>query len=79
MSDIKNPWRLTARQADVIDALCETGSRKGAALHLGLSDGAVKDHVERIRTKMQAEFGDHYRYILRWDRWRQSEGKGIAA
>lgn len=38
----------STRQIEVLRARCQTGSRKGAALQLGISESTVRFHLERM-------------------------------
>lgn len=62
-----NPWGLSSRQIDVMNAICATGSSKGAARALNLSQGTVEEHFRRAKEKL----GGKAKLIcmLEWDRW----------
>lgn len=62
-----NPWHLTPRQVDVLRALVDTGSDKGAARLLGLSPRTAQRYMETVRKKM----GKPKRLLcaIEWDRW----------
>lgn len=43
---------LTARQAQVLDALIKFGNNKGAARALGVTERAIEQHLCRVREKL---------------------------
>ncbi len=47
--------RLTAREAEVLDAIAQGMSNDGIAKSLFLSEGTVKTHVSRILAKLELE------------------------
>jgi DNA-binding CsgD family transcriptional regulator len=71
-SSRRNPWGLTPREAEVMDAVCAAGSHKQAARVLGISDLTVKTATYRIGKKMRAEGSTRY---VEWDQWRR-DGQG---
>lgn len=65
-----NPWGLTQSEAAVFDAMCEHGSTKRAARHLGLSTKTIEAHCSSGGSKMDA-VGDRLRKFICWDRFRR--------
>lgn len=47
--------QLTAREAEVLDAVAQGMSNDGIARHLFLSEGTVKTHMSRILAKLELE------------------------
>lgn len=72
-----NPWGLTRREVDMMDAMCETGSLKGAARRLGLTEWGAGVHQKHAYAKMGVH--EKVRACIIFDRWRQAEGKGVPA
>jgi len=72
-----NPWGLTPRQSEVMDAMCEHGCQKLAARALGLQDSTVQQHVWMANQKMGHHIG-HLKKYLEWDRWRRGEPAGTS-
>ena len=62
-----NPWGLTDREGEVLDALLEHGTSKYAAKALGLSHRTVEAHLRNIIPKMPA--GNKMKVVVLWDRW----------
>lgn len=77
----KNPWQLTLRQVDALDAYCEQGSPEFAARRLRVSPQAIAVLMRKARAKMAIEGGKGatVKTVLKFDRWRQGEGKGVPA
>lgn len=73
-----NPWGLTVRQAQTLDAMVEHGCPKRAARVLGLSHRTVQNYSEHAAHRMN-EGGSRIRCLILWDRWRQTDGKGVPA
>lgn len=67
MSDRDNPWNLTPRQCDTLDALIETGCDKRAADMLGVSVKRVSQHLINARARMRGL--NRMQAILEWDRY----------
>lgn len=67
-----NPWGLTPRQVQVMDAMVEHGCRKHVAAALGLGEETVKDHLSRAAKKMPGHRRGVQRFIA-WDRWRRGQ------
>ena len=55
---------LTARELEVVAALVERGSASGAAGALGLSEGTVRTHLERVLEKLKLRSRTHAVAIL---------------
>ena len=72
---VMNPWKLTRAEVDVLDAMCEKGTQKGAADRLKCTRGTIGQHMSRIAERMRKPCG--LLVVLEWDRWRQNEGKDI--
>ncbi len=64
--------RVTKRQAQVLDALCEYGHNKLIARALGVDVKAVEAVISRVKTRT----GIDSRVVLavRWDRYKRSIG-----
>lgn len=64
---MRNPWKLTERQQEVLSALANTGCRKVVAYEDGVSEQAVCNVLKsaarrmKVRTDMQA--------VIAYDRW----------
>jgi DNA-binding NarL/FixJ family response regulator len=71
MRDIVNPWGLTARQTQVMDAYIVGGCLKRAAHNLDLSLTSVSDHVTNSKKKMGMATPFHA--LLQWDRYRRGD------
>lgn len=67
----KNPWRLSTREADTMDAICVCGLRKVVAARLGIAGVTVQDHLKSARVKMRAP--NTLVQAVMWDRFRRSE------
>lgn len=68
-----NPWGLTPREADIMDAICEYGCQKLAARALNRSMHTVQQHIWTANKKMGCLLG--VRKFILWDRWRQQNPK----
>lgn len=75
--DVKNPWRLTPAEVDVMDELCRLGQSKAVARRLNISYDGVRTHISRCAYKMRLRC--QVLMAIHWDRWRQGEGKGVPA
>lgn len=71
-----NPWGLTARQAQVMDAIVTHGCHKLAASALGISAKTTEAHVANAATRMPART-PLLRYLA-WARWMDQRSKGRA-
>ena len=70
---MNNPWNLTERQVEVLDALVEEGEHSaGIAAHLGISSKAVDTHLTRSYEAMGAR--SRVDAALMWDRWKRGQG-----
>lgn len=49
------PWGLTARQAQAMDLLQELGHRSQVAKRMGVTWECVRDHLNTVVLKMEAE------------------------
>lgn len=65
-----DPWGLTPRHWEVLDALVEHSEAKVMARHLGLGIGTVKTHLHEIYKRMGVP--GQVRAAVVWDRWRRS-------
>jgi DNA-binding CsgD family transcriptional regulator len=74
---VSNPWGLTCSQVDAMDALCEKGTMQAAAARLDISYHTLNDHTKAAYSKLGAHHMIHA--CLKWDRWRQTDGKGVPA
>lgn len=72
-----NPWGLTARQCDVLDALAKTGCDKRAARLVGIDPRTVENHTAEARKRM----GNTNRMlaVLAWDRFKRDAAAPSAA
>lgn len=73
VSDTKppNPWGISKSEGAALDAIIATGSHKGAARRLHLSDRTVENHSQAARKKL-AMHGRTQLYLVEWDRWRRA-------
>lgn len=62
-----NPWGLTAGQARVMTAWCETGCHKLASAALGLTVKSIEAHCHKAHRKIGARTS--VQKLLLWDRW----------
>jgi molybdate transport repressor ModE-like protein len=72
MSGKKNtgqPFNLTDRQAEIVDAIVQHGSTKLAARQLGISYRTVEGVMGHIRDKMRAP--NRVRTVIEWGRARR--------
>ena len=67
-----NPWGLNAKQIHVIEALIDMGSYKAVTKAFGLSDKAIEGRLARARQQMGVPYGDRIKYLIQYDRWKQS-------
>lgn len=68
MSDM-DPWGLTPRQRDVMDALIQSGCNKRVARELGMEIKTVEGHMWQIKRAMGG--ADRVLAALKWDRFRR--------
>lgn len=72
-----NPWNLTQRQAEAMDALVETGADKLAADRMGVSVNTFHEHVAAAMRHMGLRLRLHA--VIWWDRWRREDGEDATA
>ncbi len=67
-----SPWRLTARQAECLDARLLYGSVVSAAVALGIVQKTADQHVERAFRRMRLREGNQTGFALfvMWAKWR---------
>lgn len=64
-----NPWGLTDRQSDVMDALVETGGcNKTIGRKLGVAAGTVENHTVEIYRRMDVH--TRTKAAVVWALWR---------
>jgi FixJ family two-component response regulator len=66
-----NPWHLTEREAQSLDAIVLTGASKLAAQHMGLSPRTVELYLDRAKKKMKT--GHMVTAAVAWDRFLRGE------
>ncbi len=72
-----NPWGLTEREAEVMDALVLVGNHKMAARMLGISDRTIEYHSAQVGLRMGLNLnGTIGRKLVLWDRWRRDGRTG---
>ena len=64
-----NPWRLTVKQAGLMDALCDAGDYKRIARDSGLAIKTIEQAFLGAARKLPGE--NRVQKILAWDRWRR--------
>lgn len=72
-----SPWRLTDNEAAFMDAFCELGTVKAAALALGVSYACGQTRLRNVKFKMSSRPRSSgpkrliptVRAALLWDRW----------
>jgi DNA-binding NarL/FixJ family response regulator len=67
--DHDNPWGLSPRQIELMDAICTHGCQKLAARDMGIEVKTVEMMMTAITSKMG--FDNRVQRILAWDRWRR--------
>ena len=74
---VLNPWGLTCREVDIMDEMCRLGKRQDVAKRLRISLTTCNDLQKRCYVKL----GAHNMVVacVKFDRWRQGEGKGVPA
>ncbi len=50
-----SPYRLTARQLEVLDGIAKRKTIKAIAYELGVSDSAVNQHIRTLKSALQAQ------------------------
>ena len=68
-----NPWKLSPREADTLDAVVEHGCRKAVARHMGLTLNTVDSHIKRTKAKMRMT--STVVQAVHWDRWKREGPK----
>lgn len=71
------PCGITARQAQMLDAMCEVGNAKTAAAKLGISDKTASTLLHRAKARMGSR--TRLLLILEWDRLKQRPETGFVA
>lgn len=66
---MSDPWGLTPRQRDVLNALVSTGCNKRVARELGMELKTVEGHMCQIRRAMGV---NRVLAALWWDRWKRA-------
>lgn len=74
---VQNPWGLTHGEVDTMDELCRLGNSQAVANRLGISYDSVRSALSRAGKKMG--IAGQLLMAIKWDRWRQGEGKGVPA
>jgi DNA-binding CsgD family transcriptional regulator len=67
----KDPWKLTEREVEVIEAMCELGSRKLVAEELYIAKVTVDDHMRHLMAKMREQTA--LRACVEWMKWKLGE------
>lgn len=72
-SNPPNPFGLSKRESEVLDALISGGCRKRAADLLRLSLKTVEGYSSTAQRKIKPKVGanDRTPYLIVWDRWRR--------
>jgi FixJ family two-component response regulator len=65
-----NPWRLTPRQEQLLDAYIASGQVTLAAEKVGMQESTANEHLGRVKRRMGKRFLIHA--VLEWDRWRNN-------
>ena len=68
MSD--NPWSLTPRQCDAMDAMVAGCCHKAAARAMGISGKTLQCYIGKIKRKMGGR--NIMANAILWDRWRRT-------
>jgi DNA-binding NarL/FixJ family response regulator len=68
-----NPWNLTPRQTEILDALVEVGCNKLVARQLGVNVRTLETHMARAFARMQIK--NRMVAVIAWDRYRRGYGK----
>jgi DNA-binding CsgD family transcriptional regulator len=66
---VANPWRLSPRQIELMDAICDHGCQKLAARDMGIGVRSVEINMQRVNEKIPG--ANRVQKILAWDRWRR--------
>ncbi len=67
-----NPWGLTAREAEVITAVCASDGYKVAARQLGITPLTVKSAMRRIAAKMRMRWPPEAK-LEAWRAWQRDQ------
>lgn len=70
MTKTPNPWNLTPKECKTLDAVCEHGSIRLAALAVHRSRHTLMQHTRKAGVKM----GNSHSIVLKclmWDRWKR--------
>lgn len=65
----QNPWGLTPREADAMDALIQAGNYKRGCDLIGVGQKTFEVHIGQAKAKMGSRNAVHH--VLLWDRWRR--------
>jgi hypothetical protein len=68
---VGNPWGLTQKEAEMIEAICLLQTHERAAALLGTSLNAAGQRVLSVRKKMGC-YGTAM-HLLWWDRWHREQ------
>jgi hypothetical protein len=68
MKPKQNPWDLSPRQIEVMEAMCKLGCAKLVAKDLNLSLKTIHAHLYDTSRRMRKRFS--LTKYLAWDRWR---------
>lgn len=63
-----NPWGLTPREVEVMDALLKFDSQKRVCAELGIVRRTLETLIATARERMGAQ--GTYRYLLKWQEFR---------
>jgi hypothetical protein len=66
-----NPWGLTPKEAEAMDAMCATGNHKAAARRLDCALTTLDERVKIAGRKMNATPGDRLRKYIVWSIYRR--------
>lgn len=69
-----NPFGMTPRQAQAMNAICDHGCYKLAAAALNISVSSLEQHLGAANGRVPGR--TRLQRILAWDRWRQSLAVG---
>jgi DNA-binding NarL/FixJ family response regulator len=73
-----NPWGLTKRESEVLQALVMgCGSDKIAGAELRIAKQTISTLMCRARTRMRAR--TRFEALLMWDRWARDKQAGTVA
>lgn len=70
-----NPWGLSPRLAEAMDAVVETGSCADAANLMGISPKTHERHMLEVSIRMGNGYKNRVQRIVAWDRWRREGSK----